>query len=217
MIELTPEMRADSEVLWQFLRVEDPLKSADATLVHGSSSKQTALRGARISRLFSQWLICSGNRGVMTKDWAKTEAEVFQEIAILNGIRPEWILLESESRNTRENFMNSFNLFVKRTKKKEATIITVPLPWACKRNAATADKAVQDLGLEFTIITACLTHTLDEFAEFNTPWERLIPSMRGELPRLDEYGKRGHLIPQDIPDQVWQASERLGKIYNNCR
>lgn len=222
--EVNPEIRSDAGILWDYLRIDDPIKDklkeakisqADALLVHGSYSKQTALRAARVFRRgVAKRYVCTGERGEMTRDSEKTEAEVFQDIALLAGVRPEHILTEQKSTNTRQNYENGFSLCLDYTRSRKLHAILITLPWAGRRSLATAEKVAQDFDFELYPIMTCLTHNLDQFAQFNTPWERLIPSMRGEIRRLRDYGLKGDLITPAIPVEVIEANFRLAQTYS---
>ena len=49
----------------------------------------------------------------------------------------------------------------------------------------------------------------DHFSSAEITQHELISLMVGELQRIDLYSQKGFTIPQEIPNSVWQAFEKL--------
>jgi hypothetical protein len=60
---------------------------------------------------------------------------------------------------------------------------------------------------EFTVTSPQLSFA--KYPDADSPRDLVINAMVGDLVRIREYPARGFQIPQDIPDEVWEAGQRL--------
>ena len=74
-----------------------------------------------------------------------------------------------------------------------------------RRSYATFKKHWPDKKL---IVTSPQT-TFEEYPTEEIPLEKLIYMMVGDLQRIRIYPEKGFQIPQEIPDEVWKAYEKL--------
>jgi uncharacterized SAM-binding protein YcdF (DUF218 family) len=51
--------------------------------------------------------------------------------------------------------------------------------------------------------------SFEEYPTAEIPMERVINIMVGDLQRIRIYPARGFQVPQDIPEEVWNACQRL--------
>src|SRR5687768_4911992 len=85
---LDPRIRALAETLWNYHRLNQTLRRADAILVLCSHDTVVAERGAQL--FLDGWaplLIFAGGQGAITKAlWQEPEAEIFARIAVRLGV-----------------------------------------------------------------------------------------------------------------------------------
>jgi uncharacterized SAM-binding protein YcdF (DUF218 family) len=88
---------------WDYMRLVHPAESADAIVTLGSFDPRAAVHSACLWRAgFAPVLIMSGGiahrDGLLDTGWDRSEAEVFADIAVSQGVPMEAILLEDRAR-----------------------------------------------------------------------------------------------------------------------
>jgi len=102
---MTDHVRELALTIWNYNRLNHPLRRADAILVLCSHDTAVAERGASLFLDgWAPWLIYSGGQGAITRQiWNEPEAELFARIAVERGVPADRILIENASTNTGEN------------------------------------------------------------------------------------------------------------------
>jgi len=203
-------IRALVERVWQYHHLSHELSHADAILVLCSHDKIIAKRGAEI--FLEGWaplLIFAGGLGSITSRlWQEPEADQFARIAIAMGVPEERILIENSSTNTGENILFTKQLLLQRRLDPQKFIV-VQKPYMERRSYATFKK----LWPEKDVIVASPRMSLDEYLSAGShdalSSNDVISIMVGDLQRIRLYPEKGFQIPQNIPDDVWQAYEEL--------
>lgn len=203
---ITPEIISLGQQVWDYLHVNHTLKKADCILVLGSHDLRVADRGAELwLEGWAPLLILSGGLGNLTKDiWTEAEADLFAGIAIKKGVPKEAILIENKSTNTGENIQFTQQLLKERNLD-PATFIVVQKPYMERRSYATFKRHWPDK--ELTVTSPQFSFT--EYCTEGIPIEKVIHIMTGDLQRIKIYPQKGFQIPQQIPDDVWSAFEKL--------
>lgn len=193
--------------IWDYHHMKHSLSKADAILALGSNDTRVAERGAQL--FLEKWapvLVFSGGVGILTLGkWKKPEAEIFADIAIKMGVPGEKILVENKSTNTGENIQFTRRLFQER-KIRAKKIILVQKPYMERRAYATFKKVWP----EMEIIVTSPQFSYEEYPNEEIPKESMINIMAGDLQRVKLYAGRFQ-IPQEIPEDVWEAYEKLVK------
>jgi len=194
--------------VWDYLKLDNKLEKADAILVLGSHDIRVAERGAQL--FLEDWaplIIFSGGRGRLTAEWMKTEADSFAEIAIKIGVPKNKIIIENKSTNTGENIQFTKELLAK-MKLNPKKFILVQKPYMERRAYATFKKVWPE---KEAIVTSPQI-SYEKYPTEELPKEEIINIMVGDLQRIKIYPAKGFQIPQDIPDDVWDAYEKLVKL-----
>ena len=205
-IEITAEVLELATIVWNYHQMHHPLQKADCIFVLGSHDTRVAERGAELYlQGWAPLLIFSGGLGRLTKgEWTETEAALFARIAIEKGVPAEAILIEDKSTNTGENILftrkllEEKQLFPKR-------FILVQKPYMERRTFATFQK--QWPGNEIIVTSPRISFA--DYATPETPMEKVIQIMVGDLQRIKLYAAKGFQTEQHIPADVWQAFEQL--------
>ncbi|TLD17100.1 uncharacterized protein PgNI_00531 [Pyricularia grisea] len=174
-------------------------------------------------------LIFSGGSGKLTEArFSEPEAEVFAAVARRMGVPPARILVEPRSSNTGENVRftrallrdrgldpQSF-ILVQKPYMERRTYATFVKQWSCpeagkggglqqqQQNKQQKQKQTQPV---FTVTSPQMTFA--EYPDQDNPRDLVISIMVGDLVRIREYPARGFQISQEIPDEVWEAGQRL--------
>lgn len=203
---ITPEIIRLAQLIWDYHQLNQPSQKADCILVLGSQDTRVAERGAAL--YLEGWaplLIFSGGLGRLTKaSWTKTEAERFAAIAMERGVPADAILVENESTNTGENILFTRELLSKKQIDPQSFLL-VQKPYMERRILATFLK-------QWPGKPVCVTSPRIPFSEYPTadfPMEKVINIMVGDLQRLRVYAEKGFQVYQYIPDEVWEAYEKL--------
>lgn len=202
------EMDIDTlaQKIWEYHHMHHALHKADVILALGSNDTRVAERAAELwLQGYAPIILFSGGFGRLTeKMFAKPEAEIFADVAEKMGVPREKILIENRSTNTGENIDFTRELLWEKGMD-PATFILVQKPYMERRAYATFKKRWPEK--EFVVTSPMLSYA--EYPNENIPKELLINIMVGDLQRIKIYPAKGFQIPQDIPDDVWSAYERL--------
>ena len=135
--------------------------------VHVSGSADRLLHAVQLYRQKKiKKILVSGGSGKLLKDQVP-EAELLKQLLLLSGIPPRDILMEAESRNTRENALNCATLLNERFPDEEHLLITSAY------HLRRADACFQKAGL--TVYPFGVDFRSD--APKYTPDELLLPSV----------------------------------------
>jgi uncharacterized SAM-binding protein YcdF (DUF218 family) len=197
-----------SRKVWAYLKLDHKLGKADAILVLGSHDLRVAERGAQL--FLDDWaplLIFSGGRGRLTAEWMETEADSFAEVAIKMGVPKDKIIIENKSTNTGENIEFTKQLLAK-LKLNPKKFILVQKPYMERRAYATFKKRWP----EKEVIVTSPQIDFDHYPTKELSKDEIINIMVGDLQRVKIYPAKGFQIPQEIPEDVWDAYEKLVKL-----
>lgn len=195
----------DAQRIWNYLRVDDALAPADSIVIFGGNDTRVAEWGATVFlRGLAPIIVCCGAYGKGTADWTTPEAEAFREVCETKGVPPDKILIESRSTNTGENIAFVRQLLQERGIV-QTRIVAVHKPYGGRRILATLQKQWPD-------VTPIVTSPPIGFRDYPTEQiseRHLISRMVGEVQRLLTYAAKGHVVAQEVPDEVLQAYEML--------
>lgn len=192
--------------IWDYHQLNHQLAPGEIILALGSNDLRVAEYAAELYlQGFAPLLMFSGNVGALTRElFTRPEAEVFADIAERKGVPRPVILTECESTNTGENIRFSRRLLHSRGLDPQSFIL-VQKPYMERRAYATFMK--QWPGKKVIVASPPIS-----FAAYPTPAlprDKVINIMIGDLQRIRLYPARGFQIEQEIPEEVWQAYERL--------
>lgn len=209
----------DAELIYNYHHMSasssQPLTPSDAIFCLCSLDTRVAARAADLYlQGLAPLLIFSGGSGKLTASrFTDPEAEVFASIAVAKGVPREAILTEVASTNTGENVRFTHALLLKREEEGRGglptSLILVQKPYMERRTYATFCKqwpGVED-GVTFSVTSPQLK--FGEYADDENPRDLVINIMVGDLIRIREYPGKGFQIEQEIPDEVWEAKDRL--------
>jgi uncharacterized SAM-binding protein YcdF (DUF218 family) len=199
-----------AETVWNYHRLNQPLKYADAILVLCSHDKAVAQRAAQL--FLEGWaplLIFSGGLGAITgKLWTEPEADQFARIAIDLGVPQEKILIENRSTNTGENVLFTKQLLTEQGMNPQRFIL-VQKPYMERRSFATFRQVWPEKEVVVTSPQVSFEEYLQEYSNRELSKDDVVSIMVGDLQRIRLYAEKGFQIHQDIPAEVWLAFEQL--------
>jgi uncharacterized SAM-binding protein YcdF (DUF218 family) len=203
---ITEEVLAEARKLWDYHHLCHVVAPADCILVLGSLDLRVANRGAELYlEGLAPILIFSGGLGKVTKAmWKDSEADLFARIALDMGVPAEAIFIENKSTNTGENILFTQQMLDDKGLHPK-TFLLVQKPYMERRSYATFKKHWPDKEL---IVTSPQI-AFEDYPTPEMPMEKVIDMMVGDLQRIRIYPAKGFQIPQEIPEDVWLAFEKL--------
>jgi uncharacterized SAM-binding protein YcdF (DUF218 family) len=208
---VTPDRIGDlARKIWNYHQLNHELAHADAILVLCSHDLTVAERGADLALAgWAPLLIFSGGSGAITRDlWKEPEADRFATIARAKGVARDRILIERRSTNTGDNVQFTKQLLAERGVDPQRFIV-VQKPYMERRSYATFKHHWPEKDLIVTSPQLSFDEYLSRYANGSLSSEDVIAIMVGDLQRIRVYPAKGFQIPQDIPDDVWDAFEEL--------
>lgn len=192
--------------LWDYHQLNNQMEKVDCILALGSHDLRVPERAAELYlQGFAPLVIMSGGLGNFTQEiWTEKEADKFAAVAMGKGVPQEAILIENNSTNTGENILFTQKL-LKERKLDPQSFIVVQKPYMERRSFATFKKHWRDKKL---LVTSPQI-SFEEYSNEEIPMEKVINIMVGDLQRIKEYPAKGFQVYQEIPDDVWNAFEKL--------
>lgn len=197
-----------AKILWNYNSISENPQKSDLIFVPCSSDIRVAKRSSQLFKDgFAPYILFTGNEGKMSKDiFNKPEAEVFAEIARKEGVDPNIILTETESKNTGENIALSRKL-LEECELDIKKILIVQKPYALRRMFATFKKQWPEI--EFSL--ASTNVSFEDYPNEVINQEQLIEVLVKTTQRVIDYPEKGFQIPQEIPQEVVDAFTELVK------
>jgi uncharacterized SAM-binding protein YcdF (DUF218 family) len=203
---LDDQVVADARLLYEFHSMDSGPVTSDFILVAGSHDLRVADRAAELwLEQAAPLIVCSGGAGKVTShEWSRPEGVVFAERCVNLGVDPECVIAEQEASNTGENFTKTRDLLSERGLQADTGII-VSKTYMARRAWATGSQQwpmkqwfVRPPAIDF-----------EDYPTDDTPFERMVNLMVGDLQRLEVYATSGFQVPVEVPDALWSAYERL--------
>lgn len=147
--------------------------------------------------------------------WRKSEAEIFQDVAIEHGVPKTCIFVETNSTNTGENIRFSYQI-LSEMQRLPTKVILVQKPYMGRRTLATFQKQWPGSNCSVFVTSPkidLLNYPNDDVGGLND----VITVLMGDMQRMDHYVKLGFQTYQHIPEYVWSAYNVLlsSGLYNN--
>jgi uncharacterized SAM-binding protein YcdF (DUF218 family) len=199
-----------AETIWNYHLMKHQIGKADAIMVLCSHDEKVAERGAQLFlEGCAPLIIFSGGQGAITKLlWQEPEAERFARIAVNMNVPREHILVESASTNTGENVRFTKAMLAEKGLDPQKFIL-VQKPYMERRSYATFLKYWPEKEVVVTSPQASFNDYLAQYSNRTLSAADVVSIMVGDLQRIKLYPARGFQIAQEIPDEVWEAFERL--------
>lgn len=213
-----PEDNVDhyAQLLFDYHFLKQPLKKSDCIFVLGSHDPSVADYAAQLYHQgYAPYIIFSGGvirpAGELRNIEPKTEAACFFDIAIKEDVPAESIILENNATNTGENFIFTRKLLQEK-KLPFKSFILVQKPYMVRRTYATAKIQFEGFDFVASALPDSYASYINRCAENDISRERVISNMIGDLRRLRIYPDKGFLIAMEIPELIWDASEKLAEM-----
>ena len=194
-------MRLDSETiehaaaLWSYLASFKSIGPADAVVVCCSYDLRVCDHACSLMREgWAKRFVISGDTGHWTRHlWKHSEAVVFRERALANGLDPLAIMVEDKATNFGENISFSRKLIPD-----AKSVVFVTKPAAVLRVLLTA--RAQWAGI--TVHVSCPNIGFPDEVSNVVGVLGVIDEMVGDVQRIQEYPKLGYQVAHELPKEV---------------
>lgn len=195
-----------AKILWDYNRLNQQLKPAECILAMGCHDKRVASRSADLLRQnLGNYIVVSGGLAPNTpEEWKGTEAEVFADVIAQSNVPNNKVFIEDQALNTADNFVFSFRL-LKDKGMDPPTLILVTKPYMERRALATFKKMYPAKEAQVT----SPQFSYQDYPDEEVSKERFINTMVGDTQRVLAYPEKGFSIPQEMPQEVKNAMNRL--------
>lgn len=205
----THEIDCLAKKLWNYHLLHHDLKKADAIFVLCSNDLRVANRAVDLfEEDYAPLLIFSGGEGVLTKGlFGKPEADAFADVAKKRGVPLDKVLIENNSTNTGENILFTKKLLEERGIPVQSLLL-VQKPFMERRTFATFKKLWPEP--EIAVTSPLISYKAYPTEQISK--DLMINIIVGDLQRIKLYAEKGFQISQEIPEDIWQAYERLKEL-----
>lgn len=190
--------------IWYYMKLNQVLEKCDLIIGCGCANLDIPVKCSSLYKNgYAPKILFAGGLGKITKNkFNKSEAEIYRDIAIANGVREEDILVETESTNTGDNFRFAMKILDESNIKYNKVLI-VHKPLSERRTYSSARMILKDREL---IITS-FDMTFDEYLEIlnkKSEWDIIneISVIVGDIQRLIIYPQFGWQIENFVPDAI---------------
>lgn len=196
------------------MKINQKLEKCDLIIGCGCANLEIPIKCADLLKKgYASKILFVGGLGKITKGkFNKTEAQIYKEITIENGVNEQDIIIENQSTNTGDNFRFGLKILNDNNIKCDKILI-VHKPFYERRTLSTAKAILKNKQL---IITS-FDYTIDEYITYldNQSYEKIyneISVIVGDIQRLIIYPQFGWQIENEIPKEVIKSYYYLKEI-----
>ena len=198
------------QVIWEYLGMHQMPEKADCIVGFGNFNDHIARRAAQLYKEgYAPKVLFTGGVGRNTDGlFTEPEAVRFARVAIECGVPEEDIILEPESTNTRENIE-----FTRRKLEElqlpHGKILGVHQPFMERRICAAMGVYWPEQAFLVTSPQVTIPEYLEAALEQGISQDASVSVIVGDFQRIDLYAKLGYQLPQEIPQEAWEAFRTL--------
>lgn len=196
--------------VWQYLVPEADPERSDVLFVFGGLGLEVPARAAQLyENGFAPLVVISGSSGPLTQGvFTKPEAQVFKEEMVRFGVPEDVIITENHATNTGQNVTLGMKA-LQAAGNNIASAILVAKSFIMRRCVATFNKQFPEVRL----IPCPPRGSLIQFVD--RPRREFAARMLAELQRLKDYGGKGFILEQQIPQEVRIAANLIQASLDN--
>lgn len=203
---LTDQDRADAEAIWDYHQMHHPARPCAAAIGLGSHDLGVAALTAHLyhAGLFPLIVFSGANSPTTAERFPAGEAVCFAEHAVSLGVPESAIIVEDQATNTGQNIEFSRRALAE-AGITDGPVMLVSKPYMERRAYATARKVWP----EADVVCASERGSLDDYLKEIGDDRLVIDMLVGDLQRIMVYPDRGFAVPQEVPQRVSDAYDRL--------
>ena len=198
------------QVIWDYLGMHQQLQKADVIVGFGNFNTDIARRAAELYHQgYAPKVLFTGGLGRNTEGLLpEPEAVRFARVAMEWGVPEQDILLEDRSTNTAENILFTRKLLEERDIP-HGSVLGVHQPFMERRIQAAMGIYWPELDFRVTSPQVTIPEYLARAKEQGITENASVSVIVGDFQRLELYARKGWQLPQEIPEEAWDAFHRL--------
>lgn len=198
------------QILWDYLGMHQTPEKADVIVGFGNFNDNIARRAAELYlQGYAPKILFTGGLGRNTRNLLpEPEADRFARVAMECGVPEADILREGQSTNTKENILFTREMLEKLGLKHDR-ILGVHQPFMERRICAAMGVYWPEQSFRVTSPQVTIAEYLREAERQGMTREGSISVIVGDFQRMDLYARLGYQLPQEIPEQAWEAFRQL--------
>lgn len=196
------------KTIYDYMNLNQKLEKCDLIIGCGCSNLDIPVRCAELFKQgYADKILFSGGKGKITsKTFEKTEAEIFREIAVANGVPEDEMILENESTNTGDNFRYSLKMLKEKEIKADKIIIVHGI-FSQRRTLASAETILKCKKLYITSPNLSFEDYINQLS--NEDINEFISVIVGDIQRIIIYPQFGWQTIQFVPNEILKCYEFL--------
>ena len=201
------------QVIWDYLCLHREPEQADCIVGFGNFNVNIARRAAELYHAgYAPRVLCTGGLGRNTLGMLpEPEAMRFAKVAMECGVPAEDILLEDKSTNTAENILFTRRLLQERGLP-HGKLLGVHQPFMERRIKAAFGVYWPEAELMVTSPQVTIPEYLADAVKQGVTERAAIEVIVGDFQRMELYAQKGWQLPQEIPQEAWDAFHRLVQL-----
>lgn len=198
------------QVIWDYLGLHQKPQKADCIVGFGNFNDNIARRAAELYHAgLAPKVLFTGGLGRNTVGLLQeTEAERFARVAMECGVPAEAIIKEDRSTNTAENILFTKKLLEALNLPHEH-ILGVHQPFMERRITAAMGVYWPELRFSVTSPQVTIPQYLEDAKKQGITENASISVIVGDFQRMKLYAEKGWQLPQEIPEEAWEAFHEL--------
>ena len=198
------------QVIWDYLCLKQKPQKADCIVGFGNFNTNIARRAAELYlEGIAPKILFTGGLGRNTEGlFPEPEAVRFARVAMECGVPAEDILIEDKSTNTKENIEFTRQLLQERGIPCDH-ILGVHQPFMERRIVAAMGVYWPELNFSVTSPQVTIPEYLASARDQGVSENASVSVIVGDFQRMDLYAKKGYQLPQEIPEEAWEAFRKL--------
>ena len=198
------------QVIWDYLCLGQKPQKADCIVGFGNFNTDIARRAAQLYlEGVAPKILFTGGLGRNTEGlFPEPEAVRFARVAMECGVPAEDILIEDRSTNTKENIKFTRQLLQERGIPCDR-ILGVHQPFMERRIVAAMGVYWPELNFSVTSPQVTIPEYLASARVQGVSENASVSVIVGDFQRMDLYAKKGYQLPQEIPEEAWEAFRKL--------
>lgn len=198
------------QVIWDYLGMHQEPQKADCIVGFGNFNDNIARRAAQLYHQgYADRILFTGGLGRNTRGLLpETEAARFARVAEECGVPGDAILREDRSTNTKENILFTRDLLTQLGLPRDH-ILGVHQPFMERRICAALGVYWPEVRITVTSPQVTIAEYLADAKRQGITENAAVSVIVGDFQRMDLYAQKGYQLPQEIPEEAWEAFRQL--------
>ena len=198
------------QVIWDYLGMHQEPQKADCIVGFGNFNDNIARRAAQLYHQgYADRILFTGGLGRNTRGLLPdTEAARFARVAEECGVPGDAILREDRSTNTKENILFTRDLLTQLGLPRDH-ILGVHQPFMERRICAALGVYWPEVRITVTSPQVTIPEYLADAKRQGITENAAVSVIVGDFQRMDLYAQKGYQLPQEIPEEAWEAFRQL--------